>query len=54
VCIFSHTKGIARKFFRQIKRELESNDVLKQAFPDILWGGRTSRRRGGPKRPASW
>jgi hypothetical protein len=37
VCIFSHTKGIARKFFRQIKLELESNDVLKQAFPDILW-----------------
>jgi hypothetical protein len=38
VCIFSHTKGIARKFFRQIKLELESNEVLKKAFPDILWG----------------
>jgi len=37
VCIFSHTKGIARKFFRQIKLEFESNDVLKRAFPDILW-----------------
>lgn len=37
VCIFSHTKGIARKFFRQIKLELESNDVLKRCFPDILW-----------------
>ena len=37
VCIFSHTKGIARKFFRQIKLELESNEVLKKAFPDILW-----------------
>jgi hypothetical protein len=37
VCIFSHTKGIARKFFRQIKHELETNEVLKQAFPDILW-----------------
>ncbi len=37
VCIFSHTKGIARKFFRQIKLELESNVVLKAAFPDILW-----------------
>ncbi len=37
VCIFSHTKGIARKFFRQIKLELESNAVLKRAFPDILW-----------------
>jgi hypothetical protein len=37
VCIFSHTKGIARKFFRQIKMELESNEVLQKAFPDILW-----------------
>ena len=37
ICIFSHTKGIARKFFRQIKQELESNTVLQQAFPDILW-----------------
>lgn len=37
VCIFSHTKGIARKFFRQIKLELESNSVLHRAFPDILW-----------------
>ncbi len=37
VCIFSHTKGIARKFFRQIKLELESNPVLLKAFPDILW-----------------
>jgi hypothetical protein len=37
VCIFSHTKGIARKFFRQIKLEFESNGVLKQAFPDVLW-----------------
>lgn len=37
ICIFSHTKGIARKFFRQIKVELESNAVLKAAFPDILW-----------------
>lgn len=36
-CIFSHTKGIARKFFRQIKLELESNAVLLKAFPDILW-----------------
>jgi len=37
VCIFSHTKGIARKFFRQIKQELEANAVLKAAFPDVLW-----------------
>jgi hypothetical protein len=37
ISIFSHTKGIARKFFRQIKYELESNQVLLRAFPDVLW-----------------
>lgn len=37
VCIFSHTKTIARKFFRQIRGELETNEVLKRAFPDVLW-----------------
>jgi hypothetical protein len=36
-CIFSHTKGIARKFFRQIRYEFETNTVLQSAFPDILW-----------------
>jgi hypothetical protein len=52
VCIFSHTKGIARKFFRQIKLELESNEVLKRApSPTSCGGSRTSRRRGGPRRP---
>lgn len=62
VCIFSHTKGIARKFFRQIKLELEGNEVLKQAFPDILWAkpekeaprwaeetGLVVKRRSNPK-----
>lgn len=37
IAIFSHTKGIARKFFRQIKYELESNTTLHRAFPDILY-----------------
>ncbi len=37
VAIFSHTKTISRKFFRQIRYELEHNVVLKAAFPDILW-----------------
>jgi len=35
--IFSHTKGIARKFFRQIRTEIETNKTLLAAFPDILW-----------------
>jgi predicted phage terminase large subunit-like protein len=37
ICIFSHTRPIAKGFLRQIKREFETNDVLKSLFPDILW-----------------
>jgi hypothetical protein len=60
--IFSHTKGIAQKFLMQIQQELESNELLKAAFPDVLWenpqrdapswslqGGITVKRRGNPK-----
>jgi predicted phage terminase large subunit-like protein len=36
--IFSHTRPIAKKFLRQIKQEFESNTVLHELFPDILWG----------------
>ena len=35
--LFSHTKGIARGFLRQIKVELESNERLKRLFPDVLY-----------------
>jgi hypothetical protein len=35
--IFSHTKPIAKAFLSQIKRELESNERLKNLFPDILY-----------------
>lgn len=35
--IFSHTRPIAKGFMRQIKRELEGNQQLKDWFPDILW-----------------
>jgi phage terminase large subunit-like protein len=34
--IFSHTRGIASEFVRQIKQELESNQTLKALFPDVL------------------
>lgn len=34
--IFAHTKAIAKDFLRQIKRELELNQTLKDLFPDIL------------------
>ena len=35
--LFSHTKGIARAFLRQIKVELETNEKLKRIFPDVLY-----------------
>ena len=38
--LFSHTRPIAKAFLRQIMRELEGNQVLQGAFPDILWGGK--------------
>ena len=37
VGIFGHTRGIAKRFLRQIKQEFESNAKLKEWFPDILW-----------------
>ena len=36
--IFSHTRPIAKAFLRQIMRELETNETLQAAFPDVLWG----------------
>jgi hypothetical protein len=60
--IFSHTKGIAKSFLRQIQLELESNQTLKDLFPEIfyqrpkeqapLWSlddGIVVRRRSNPK-----
>jgi len=62
ICIFSHVNAIASDFLRQIKIELEGNETLKAAFPDILYqnpakestrwsvdGGLVVRRRTNPK-----
>lgn len=35
--IFSHTRGIAKGFLDQIKRELEQNTFLKNLYPDVLY-----------------
>lgn len=35
--IFSHTRPIAKQFLRQIKLEFETNNDLKELFPEILW-----------------
>ncbi|MGI9297083.1 MAG: hypothetical protein ACR2QC_04195 [Gammaproteobacteria bacterium] len=44
--IFSHTRPIAKGFLRQIKRELEGNEMLKSLFPDVLW---KSPQKDAPK-----
>ena len=62
VGIFSHTRPIAKGFLKQIKVELEINDVLKATYPDIFYadpakespkwsedGGIIVKRRGNPK-----
>lgn len=37
VGIFSETRGLAKRFLRQIKQEFEQNKKLKEWFPDILY-----------------
>lgn len=62
ICIFSFNAPIAHKFLKQIKGELERNEDLKQACPDVFWmnpktdspnwsigGGLTVIRKGNPK-----
>jgi phage terminase large subunit-like protein len=35
--IFSCTRPIAKGFLRQIKREFDTNQVLQDLFPDVIW-----------------
>jgi hypothetical protein len=62
VGIFSHTRPIAKGFLRQIKREFEDNEILKDRYADVLWadpakqapswsedGGLIVKRKGNPK-----
>ncbi len=44
--LFSVTRPIAKQFLRQIKREMEANERLRRAFPDILW---ENPQRDAPK-----
>lgn len=37
VGIFSFNRPMAKAFLRQIKREFEGNEKLRQLFPDIIW-----------------
>ena len=36
--IFSHTRPIAKAFLRMLMREIENNQALHAAFPDIFYG----------------
>jgi len=44
--IFSYNRPTAKAFLTQIKREFETNDLLKKLFPEILWQNPT---RDAPK-----
>jgi phage terminase large subunit-like protein len=37
ICIFSHTRSLAKAHLRKIKHELEQNRLLWWAFPDIFY-----------------
>lgn len=60
--IFSCTRPTAKQFLSQIKSEFETNSLLRQYFPDIMWespsreasswsleGGIVFKRKGNPK-----
>jgi predicted phage terminase large subunit-like protein len=62
VGIFSFNRPTAKAFLRQIKFEFESNEKLRELFPDVLWerpgteapswsedNGITVKRKGNPK-----
>jgi len=46
VGIFSHTRPIAKGFLRQIMREFEGNEFLKDLYNDVLW---QNPRKEAPK-----
>lgn len=39
--LFSCTRPLAKGFLRQIKREFEANDTIRQLFTDVIWDNPT-------------
>lgn len=37
ICIFSHTRPVAKAFLRVIKQIFETNTLLRSLFPEIIW-----------------
>lgn len=52
IAIFSVVKPIAQAFLDQIKTEFETNDHLKDVYPDVLY--RNPRQKGEDGRPSKW
>ena len=50
--IFSVVKPIATEFLAQIKNEFETNEHLKEVYPDVLY--RNPRTKGEDGRPSKW
>ncbi len=48
VGIFSFTRPIAKQFLKQIKREFEDNQLLKELYPDVLYQNPTHPKEGSP------
>ena len=46
VAIFSGTQKSARKFLHQIKREFETNPILRAAYADVVW---TNPKQDAPR-----
>lgn len=44
ICIISYKAGAAETFAAQIKSAFESNEVLLNCFPDVLWAERPDHR----------
>jgi phage terminase large subunit-like protein len=52
IAIFSVIKPTAVEFLSQVKNEFETNDRLKETYPDVLYAN--PRTKGQDGRPAKW
>lgn len=49
--LFAYVKALSAKFLGQIKYELETNQELKETYPDVLWA---DPKRDAPRVGAKW
>ena len=52
IAIFSVTKPLAQEILSAIKSEFETNEHLKEVYPDVLYAN--PRMKGDDGRPAKW